>query len=75
MSHHVSQEGDGLILVSPSDETKQTATIVICHGLGDTAEGFEDFAKVGFLLNQNQVWIVPHNWIFCCRIWRPSYRM
>lgn len=37
---------DGTIVVSPSDEQMQSATVIICHGLGDTAEDWCDIAKV-----------------------------
>jgi len=40
------REQDGTITVSPNDEEKQSTTVVICHGLGDTAEGFVDVAEV-----------------------------
>ena len=39
--------GDGgIITVSPKDESKQSALVVISHGLGDTSEGFADVAEV-----------------------------
>lgn len=41
---------DGTIVVSPNDERLQSATIIICHGLGDTAEGWSDVAEVFLLL-------------------------
>lgn len=37
---------DGTIVVSPNDERMQSATVIICHGLGDTAEGWSDVAEV-----------------------------
>ena len=39
------RSGDGTITVSPSNEADQSALVVICHGLGDTAEGFVDVAE------------------------------
>lgn len=39
------RQGDGTIIVSPSNESLQSATVIICHGLGDTAEGFVDVAE------------------------------
>jgi hypothetical protein len=40
--------GDGIITVSPKDESKQSALVVISHGLGDTSEGFADVAEVRY---------------------------
>lgn len=34
-----------MITVAPRDESKQSALVVISHGLGDTAEGFADVAE------------------------------
>lgn len=36
---------DGVITISPKNESKQSALVVICHGLGDSAEGFADVAE------------------------------
>lgn len=46
MAYRILHEKNGTIIVTPSNESSQTATIVICHGLGDTAEGFADVAEV-----------------------------
>lgn len=46
MTYTTVHESDGTIIVSPTDEAAQSAAIVICHGLGDTAEGFADVAEV-----------------------------
>ncbi len=43
--HVTSRVGDGTILVAPRNEADQSASIIICHGLGDTAEGFVDVAE------------------------------
>jgi hypothetical protein len=40
---------DRTVVVSPSDEQMQSATVIICHGLGDTAEDWCDVAKVNGL--------------------------
>lgn len=40
------RNGDGTIIVAPRNEAQQSALVVICHGLGDTAEGFVDVAEV-----------------------------
>ena len=37
---------NGTITITPKKETDQSALIVITHGLGDSAEGFVDVAKV-----------------------------
>mmetsp|Transcript_17870 Transcript_17870/g.32353 ORF Transcript_17870/g.32353 Transcript_17870/m.32353 type:complete len:324 (-) Transcript_17870:214-1185(-) len=44
-THSTTQTGDGLITVAPKNEGDQSALVVICHGLGDTAEGFADVAE------------------------------
>jgi len=36
---------DGLITITPNNQTEQSGLVVICHGLGDTAEGFVDVAE------------------------------
>jgi len=45
MSSVTSRGADGTIAVSPRDEASQSATMIIAHGLGDTADGFEDVAE------------------------------
>jgi alpha-beta hydrolase superfamily lysophospholipase len=40
------RDGSGTITVSPKNEADQSGLVVICHGLGDTAEGFADVAEV-----------------------------
>jgi len=42
MSPLVERSGDGTITVSPANEADQSALVVICHGLGDSSEGFAD---------------------------------
>ena len=39
------RQGD-TVSVSPKNEAEQSGLVVICHGLGDTAEGFVDVAEV-----------------------------
>ena len=48
MTHITIREGDGTIIVAPKNEGDQSAAVVICHGLGDTAEGFADVAEVQY---------------------------
>lgn len=38
----IERSGDGTITVSPANEADQSALVVICHGLGDSSEGFAD---------------------------------
>lgn len=45
MSFATERSGDGTITVAPQKEADQSALMVICHGLGDTAEGFADVAE------------------------------
>ncbi len=45
MTSTTTRQGDGTIIVSPTNESLQSGTIIICHGLGDTAEGFVDVAE------------------------------
>ena len=42
------RDAAGTITVSPRNEADQSALVVICHGLGDTAEGFVDVAEVSY---------------------------
>jgi len=46
MSYHTSRAKGGTITITPRDESKISGLIVICHGLGDTAEGFVDVAQM-----------------------------
>lgn len=39
------RDGSGTITVTPKNEAEQSALVVICHGLGDTSEGFADVAE------------------------------
>ena len=38
----IERSGDGTLTVSPANESDQSALVVICHGLGDSSEGFAD---------------------------------
>lgn len=44
-THTTTRQGDGTIIVTPTPESSQSGTIIICHGLGDTSEGFLDVAQ------------------------------
>mmetsp|Transcript_3485 Transcript_3485/g.9924 ORF Transcript_3485/g.9924 Transcript_3485/m.9924 type:complete len:333 (+) Transcript_3485:58-1056(+) len=41
----IERSGDGTITVGPANEADQSALVVICHGLGDSSEGFADVAE------------------------------
>ena len=44
-THHAkTRSGDGTIILTPIDESAHSATVIICHGLGDTSDGFVDVA-------------------------------
>lgn len=45
-THTTERDGSGTITVSPRNEADQSGLVVICHGLGDSAEGFVDVAEV-----------------------------
>lgn len=38
----IERSGDGTLTVSPANEADQSALVVLCHGLGDSSEGFAD---------------------------------
>jgi len=46
MSTHSTERSNGTITVAPRNEAAQSALVVICHGLGDSAEGFADVAEM-----------------------------
>jgi alpha-beta hydrolase superfamily lysophospholipase len=46
MAPYVTHRENGVITVSPKVESDQSGLVVICHGLGDSAEGFVDVAEV-----------------------------
>lgn len=45
MSAYATHRDNGVITVAPKIETEQSGLVVICHGLGDSAEGFVDMAE------------------------------
>lgn len=50
--HAISRsDDDGTVVISPSDETHHSATVVLCHGLGDTAEGWIEPTQVCFVIS------------------------
>jgi predicted esterase len=50
MSFSTQRDGQGTITVSPRNEGDQSGLVVICHGLGDSAEGFVDVAEVSLCM-------------------------
>ena len=46
MNFITERDGKGTITMTPKNEADQSALLVICHGLGDTADGFDDVAEV-----------------------------
>jgi lysophospholipase-2 len=42
---YVTERNNGVVTVSPRNEAQQSGLVVICHGLGDSAEGFVDVAE------------------------------
>jgi hypothetical protein len=46
MNHISERDGSGTITMTPKNDADQSALLVICHGLGDTADGFDDVAEV-----------------------------
>lgn len=49
MNFITERDGKGTITMTPKNEADQSALLVICHGLGDTSDGFDDVAEVRFL--------------------------
>ena len=41
-----SRSGDGTIVIQPQDKGQHTASVILCHGLGDTADGWAEPAQV-----------------------------
>ena len=46
MNSITERDGSGTITMTPRNEADQSALLVICHGLGDTSDGFDDVAEV-----------------------------
>jgi lysophospholipase-2 len=44
-THVTTRSGDGTVILTPHDESAQSATVILCHGLGDTSEGWVDVAE------------------------------
>jgi len=57
--HSISRSNDGTVIISPKDEAQHSATVVLCHGLGDTANGWVEPTQ--YLANQlpHVKWILP----------------
>lgn len=59
MSHKTIRTQDGLITVSPRDESKMSGLMVIAHGLGDSAEGFAPVAEQMCIGLPHMKFIIP----------------
>lgn len=46
MNFITERDGKGTITMTPKNEADQSAMLVICHGLGETSDGFDDVAEV-----------------------------
>lgn len=46
MNFITERDNYGTITMTPKNEADQSALLVICHGLGDTSDGFDDVAEV-----------------------------
>mmetsp|Transcript_15688 Transcript_15688/g.25770 ORF Transcript_15688/g.25770 Transcript_15688/m.25770 type:complete len:309 (-) Transcript_15688:39-965(-) len=57
--HAISRSDDGTVIITPQDESQHSATVILCHGLGDTANGWVEPAQ--YLANQlpHVKWILP----------------
>ena len=57
--HAISRGNDGTVIISPSDGAQHSATVILCHGLGDTANGWLEPTQ--YLANQLPYikWILP----------------
>ena len=50
MNFITERDAYGTITMTPKNEAEQSALLVICHGLGDTADGFDDVAEVSSII-------------------------
>ena len=41
-----SRSSDGTIVIQPEDGNIHSASVILCHGLGDTADGWAEPAQV-----------------------------
>jgi len=57
--HAISRRDDGTVIISPQNEAQHSATVILCHGLGDTANGWVEPTQ--YLANQlpHVKWILP----------------
>ena len=58
MNSITERDGKGTITMTPKNEADQSALLVICHGLGDTSDGFDDVADVR---------VLTFFLLFCCQ--------
>ena len=45
-SSTTSQRDDGTVVISPDGASEHSASVILCHGLGDTALGWAEPAQV-----------------------------
>eukprot|EP00985_Skeletonema_marinoi_P003047 scaffold1268_cov133-Skeletonema_marinoi.AAC.2 len=57
--HAISRRDDGTVIISPQNEAQHSATVILCHGLGDTANGWVEPTQ--YLASQlpHVKWILP----------------
>lgn len=64
MNFITERDGKGTITMTPKNEAEQSALLVICHGLGDTSDGFDDVAEVrriAVVVVDDDVWLLRVN--------------
>jgi hypothetical protein len=44
--HTTTRGSDGTIIIAPDDCSRHSASVILCHGLGDTAMGWEEPVQV-----------------------------
>ena len=44
------QNNDGTIIIEPKDANRHSASVILCHGLGDTANGWAQPAQVSIIM-------------------------
>jgi len=47
--HSLTKQNDGTIIIEPNDG-RHSASVILCHGLGDTADGWAQPAQVSIMI-------------------------
>ena len=47
--HSITKQNDGTIIIEPNDG-RHSASVILCHGLGDTADGWAQPAQVSIMI-------------------------